>query len=116
MDCPAAPNATVQNLETRKEKAKERYKLRYIVEDEHRARGRFEAELREIAAKNRVHEGRIEQQKAREFNILNSNLYEPNRAEKLFGKEITARVYDLRPYASTQKNRSAIKQSGFSKP
>jgi hypothetical protein len=49
------------------------------------------------------------EEKAREFNIINSQRYAEGRAEELFGKEVTGSPYKLSPVASP------IKSKGFAR-
>lgn len=103
----AVPSQTVLELDRRGEQAKQRYKLRRLVEQEHRARGEYLSEKKEQEAHRRVHSGRVMEEKAREFNIISSQRYAEGRAEELFGKEVTGSPYKIVPPSS-------IKSRGFS--
>ena len=74
-------------------------------------RNNYDDIKKEELAKNRIHNGRMLESKAREFNILNAQNYDSARTEKLFGKNVDQSGYDLKSYVRAP---SPIRQSGFS--
>ena len=74
-------------------------------------RNHYDDIQKEELAKNRIHNGRMLESKAREFNILNAHNYDSARTERMYGKKMDQSGYDLKSYVRAP---SPIRQSGFS--
>ena len=76
----------MQTLEERRMNAKKRYKLKYCIEDEYNRRNVEDEQKYEAVIKNKVHNGRVMDEKMKEFDIITMKNYPEDRAEKLYKK------------------------------
>ena len=78
----------VQEIDLKNKKVKGRYRKRHLIEEEYKMRNNYDEIKKEELSKNRIHNGRLLESKAREFNILNAHNYDSARTEKMFGKKL----------------------------
>lgn len=58
-----------------------KFEKKYIIEDDYGKRNLEDDDRFERIIKNRVHNNRIKQEKAKQFDIVNNKTYRPERAE-----------------------------------
>ena len=83
--------------------------MRYLIEDEYKRRNDEDQDNHLRIMKNHVHDGRILEEKSKEFDIINSkNVYSSDRTEKLFGK-----APSISTWQKISQARPKIKSGGF---
>lgn len=86
--------------------------MKYVVQDEYGQRNVEEEEKQERIIKNRVHDGRLLDEKAKEFDIITNKFYPQDRVESLYGKKPKLQKWEeyIKP---TDNQPKFIKTSGF---
>jgi len=65
----------VQKLDEKNARSKKKFQIKYVVLDEYQKRNEEIEQKQEIQRKNHVHFGRVLDEKAKEFDIVNNQPY-----------------------------------------
>lgn len=99
---------SLQTLDERRLNAKKRYQIKYCIEDEYNRRNVEDEQKYEAVIKNKIHNGRIIDEKLKEFDIITMKNYPEDRAERLYNKQIVSSTWD-----KLNSTTGKIKSSGF---
>lgn len=97
-------------MDQRRAASKQRYQLKYILEEEYARRNIEHNDKKEAQLRNRVHNSHLLEMKAKEFDIVNLSRYEAGRTESQYGREAVGSTWERLPQKRAQ---SGIKSSGF---
>ena len=71
----------VKKLDKKREEAKRRFKMKYVIEDDYAKRNVEDDEKKESVMRNRIKNSQKLEKKAREFDIINLKRFNGERGE-----------------------------------
>lgn len=118
LDRSKPPTKSLIDLDKRRSDAKQRFKLKYVLEQEYARRNIEYQDKKDAQLRNRVHNSHLLEMKAKQFELLNQSNLETRRAQSLKGGQAVNSTWgDLNDGRSSESSsrrvQTGIKSSGF---